>query len=58
MVSSDNKKRGTIDKEDAAPPNAALKTVILNSAIDTGEGRDVEIIDTTKQLIQTRIEDE
>ena len=58
MVCGDNKKRFTIDKEDDTPPTAALESVILTYTIDTEEGKDVEIIDTTNKFIQTRIEDE
>ena len=58
MVCGDNKKRFTIDKEDDTSPTAALESVILTYTIDTEEGKDVEIIDTTNKFIQTRIEDE
>ena len=34
MVAGGNKQRGTIDKEDAVSPTAALKSVLLTSTID------------------------
>ena len=58
MVCGYNKKRLTIDKKYATSPTAALESVILTSTIDTEEGKDVEIIDTTNKFTQTRIEDE
>ena len=56
MVVGDIKKYGTIDKENCASPTAALESVLLKSTIDTGEGRDVEMIDIPNTFIQTRIE--
>ena len=37
MVARGNKQRGTIDKEDAASPTAALKSVLLTFTIDAAE---------------------
>ena len=37
MVARGNKQRGTIDKEDAALPTAALESVLLTSTIDDAE---------------------
>ena len=37
MVAGGNKQRGTIDKEDAASPTAALESVLLISTINAAE---------------------
>ena len=55
MVSGGNKQRGTIDKEDAASPTAALESVLLTSTIDAAEERDFAVIDIPNAFIQTRI---
>ena len=58
MVAGGNKQRGTIDKEDAASPTAALESVLLASTIDAAEERDVPVIEITNAFIQTRIKNE
>jgi hypothetical protein len=58
MVAGGNKQRGTIDKEDASSPTAALESVLLTATIDAAEGRDVAVIDIPNAFVQTRIEDE
>ena len=58
MVAGDNKQRGTIEKEDAASPTAALESVLLTSTIDATEERDVAVIDIPNAFIQTRIKDD
>ena len=50
--------RGTIDKEDAAFPTAALESVLLISTIDDAEERDVAVIDIPNAFIQTRIKND
>ena len=55
MVAGGNKQRGTIDKEDAASPTAALESVLLTSRIDAAEERDVVVIDIPNAFIQNRI---
>ena len=50
--------RGHIDKTDANSPTAALESVLITSAIDEKEGRDVAIIDIPNDFVTTRIEDE
>ena len=56
MVAGGNKHRGTINKEDAASPTAALESILLTATIDAKEGRDVAIIDIPNAFVQTRIE--
>ena len=51
MVAGGNKQRGTIDKEDAALPTAALESVLLTSRIDAAEERDVVVIDIPNAFI-------
>jgi hypothetical protein len=58
MVTGGNKQRGTIDKEDAASPTAALELVLLTATIGAAEGRDVAIVDMPDAFIQTKIEDD
>ena len=58
MVASGNKICDTIDKEDDTYTTAALELVLLNSKIDSDEGRCVVIIDISTALIQKIIEDE
>ena len=58
IVAGFNKQRGTIDKEDAASPTAALESVLLTSTIDTAEERGVAMIDITNVFIQTRIKND
>ena len=58
MVAGGNKQRGTIDKEDAASPTAALESVLLTSTIDYVEEMDVAVIDIPNVFIQTRIKDD
>ena len=58
MVSGGNKQRGTIDKENAASPTAALESVLLTSTIDAAEERDVAVIDIPDAFIHTRIEND
>ena len=55
MVAGGNKQRGTIDKEDAASPTAALESVLLTSTIDASEERDAAVINIPNSFIQTRI---
>ena len=58
MVVGGNKQRGTIDKEDAASPTAALESVLLSSTIDAAEERYVAVIDIPNSFIQTRIKND
>ena len=58
MVAGGNKKCGTIDKEDAVSPTAALESVLLTSTIDAAEERDVAVINIPNAFIQTRIKDD
>ena len=58
MVAGGNKQRGTINKEDAASPTAALESILLTATIDTKEVRDVAIIDIAIAFVQTQIEDD
>ena len=58
LVAGGNKQRGTINKEDAASPTAALESILLTATIDAKEGRDVAIIDIPNAFVQTRIEDD
>ena len=58
MVAGGNKQRGTIDKEDAASPTAAIESVLLISTIDAAEERDVAMIDILNDFIQTRIKND
>ena len=53
MVTSGNKQCGTINKEEAMSPTAALKSVLLTATIDAKEGRDVTVIDVLNAFIQT-----
>ena len=55
MFAGGNNQRGTIDKEDAASPTAALESVLLTSTIDAAEERDSAVIDIPNAFIQTRI---
>ena len=52
MVASGNKICDTIDKEDDTYKTAALELVLLNSKIDSDEGRCVVIIDIPTELFQ------
>ena len=56
MVAGGNKQRGHINKTDATSPTSALESVLLISAIDAKEGRDVDIIDIPNAFVTTRIE--
>jgi hypothetical protein len=58
MVAGGNKQRGTIDKEDASSPTAALESVLLTATIHAKEGRDVATVDIPNAFIQTRIEND
>ena len=58
MVAGGNKQRGTIDKQDATSPTAALESVLLTAIIDAKEGRDVAVIDIPNAFIQTRLEND
>ena len=58
MVDRGNKQRGTIDKEDATSPTAALESVLLTSTIDAAEERYVAVIDIHNAFIQTRIKND
>ena len=58
MVAGGNKQLGTIDKEDAASPTAALESVLLTSTIDVAEERDVAVINIQNAFIQTRIKND
>ena len=58
MVAGGNKQRGTIEKEDATSPTAALESVLLTSTIDATEERDVAVIDIPNAFIQTIIKDD
>ena len=58
MVAGGNKQRGTINKEDATSPTAALESILLTATIDAKDGRDVAIINIPNAFVQTRIEDD
>ena len=58
MVAGGNKQRGTIDREDAASPTAALESVLMTSTIDAAEERDVAVINIPNAFIQTRIKND
>ena len=58
MVDGGNRQRGTIDKEDAASPTAALESVLLTSTIDAAEERDFAVIDIPNDFIHTRIKND
>ena len=58
LVAGGNKQRGTINKEDAASPTAALESILLTATIDAKEGLDVAIIDIPNAFVQTRIDDD
>jgi hypothetical protein len=58
MVAGGNKQHGTIDKQDASSPTAALESVLLTAVIDAKEGRDVAVIDIPNAFVQTRLENE
>jgi hypothetical protein len=58
MVARGNKQRGTIDKQDASSPTAALKSVLLTAVINAKEGRDMAVIDIPNAFFQTRLQNE
>ena len=58
LFAGGNKQRGTINKEDAALPTAALESILLTATIDSKEGQDIAIIDIPNAFVQTRIEDD
>ena len=58
MVAGGNKQRGTIDKDNAASPTAALESVLLISTIDVAEERDSSLIDIPNSFIQTSIKND
>ncbi len=58
MVARGNKQRGTIGKQDASSPTAALESVLLTAVINAKEGRDVAVIGIPNAFVQTRLENE
>ena len=58
MVDAGKNQHGTIDKEDAATPTAALESVLLTSIIDAAEEMVVAVIDIPNAFIQTRIKND
>jgi hypothetical protein len=58
MVAGGNKQRGTIGKQDASSPTAALESVLLTAVINAKEGRDVAVIGIPNAFVQTRLENE
>lgn len=58
IVTDDNKQCGTINKQEATSPMAALKSVLLTAVIDAAEEQDVVSIDIPNAFIQTKIKDE
>jgi hypothetical protein len=58
MVAGGNKQRGTINKQDASSPTAALESVLLTAVIDAKKGQDVAVIDIPNAFVQTRLENE
>jgi hypothetical protein len=58
MVAGGNKQRGSVDKQDASSPTAALESVLLTAVIDAMEGRDEAIVDIPNAFVQTRLEND
>jgi hypothetical protein len=58
MVAGGNKQRGSVDKQDASSPTAALESVLLTAVIDAMEGREVVIVDIPNAFVQTRLEND
>jgi Reverse transcriptase (RNA-dependent DNA polymerase) len=58
LVAGGNKQRGTIEKEEATSPTAALESVLLTATIDALEERDVATIDIPNAFVQTRLEND
>ena len=58
LVAGGNKQRGTISKEEATSPTAALESVLLTAIIDAKELRDVATIDIPNVFVQTKLENE
>jgi hypothetical protein len=56
MVAGGNKQHGTMDKQDASFPTAALELVLLTAVIGAKEGCDVAVIDIPNAFVQTRLE--
>ena len=54
-VTSGNKKRDFISKEEASSPTVATEAVLLSCVIDAQEHQDVATIDITNACIQTRV---
>jgi hypothetical protein len=59
MVAGGNKQRGSVDKQDASSPTAALESVLLTAVIlDAMEGRDVANVDIPNAFVQTCLEND
>jgi Reverse transcriptase (RNA-dependent DNA polymerase) len=58
MVAGGDKQRGMIPKEEASSPTVSLESVMLTSAIDAIEERDVASADLPNAFVQTRLENE
>jgi hypothetical protein len=58
MVAGGNKQRGTINKQDASSPTAALESVLLTAIINAKEEQDVAVIGISNAFVQTRLENE
>ena len=57
MVAGGNKQRGTMPKEEASSPTAALESALLTAVVDAAEGRDVAIVDIPNAFVQTKLDD-
>jgi hypothetical protein len=51
MVTGGNKQPGTINKQDASFPTAALESVLLTAVINAKERQDVAVIDIPKAFV-------
>jgi hypothetical protein len=58
MAAGGNKERGTIDKQDASSPTAALESLLLTAVIDAKEWREVAVIHICNAFVQNRLENE
>ena len=58
MVDGGNKQHGTIPKDNATSPTAALESVLLPSSSYSKEGRDVSIFNFPNAFVQTRLEND
>ena len=57
-VTSGNKQRNCIQKEDASLPTIATESMLLTCTVDAQEGRDVAVINMPNAFAQMRVQDE